>query len=73
VLQTAFTPGISNASVQAYLDLYGEYKNKEGFKLRLAELEAIGAAHHESGDAKKGGLLAPEKSINSSKKGASRP
>lgn len=73
VLQTAFALGISNASVQAYLDLYGEYKNKEGFKLRLAELEAIGAAHHESGDAKKGGLLAPEKSINSSKKGASRP
>lgn len=73
VLQIAFALGTSNASVRAYLDIYEEFKHKEGFRLRLAELEAIGAAHHESGDAKKGGLLAPEKWINSSKKGASKP
>ena len=73
VLQTAFALGISNASVRAYLDIYEEFKDKEGFRLRVAELEAIGAAHHESGDAKKGALLAPEKWINSSQKGASKP
>jgi DNA-binding CsgD family transcriptional regulator len=73
VLQSAFALGISNASVQGYLDIYAEFKSKEGFKLRVAELEAIGAAHHESGDAKKGALLAPAKWINSSKKGAIKP
>ena len=73
VLQSAFALGISNASVQAYLDIYAEFKSKEGFKLRVAELEAIGAAHHESGDAKKGALLAPAKWINSSPKGATKP
>lgn len=73
ILQTAFALGISNSSVNAYLDIYHEFKGKEGFKLRLAELQAIGEAHHESGDAKKGALLAPEKWINSSKKGAAQP
>jgi DNA-binding CsgD family transcriptional regulator len=73
VLQTAFALGISNASVHAYLDICREFKGKEGFKLRLAELEAIGAAHHESGDAKKGALLEPARWINSSGKGAARP
>jgi DNA-binding CsgD family transcriptional regulator len=73
VLQTAFALGISNASVRAYLDIYQEFKDKEGFRIRVAELKAIGEAHHESGDAKKGALLAPEKWINSSQKGASKP
>lgn len=73
VLQTAFALGISNASVHAYLDIYQEFKGKEGFKLRLAELEAIGEAHHESGDAKKGALLLPGKWINSSPKGVKQP
>jgi hypothetical protein len=73
VLQTAFALGISNASVQGYLDIYQEFKGREGFKLRLAELEAVGAAHHEGGDAKKGALLEPAKWINSLRKGASQP
>jgi hypothetical protein len=73
VLQTAFALGISNASVQACLDIYHEFKDKEGFKLRLAELQAIGEAHHEAGDAKKGALLAPAKWIKSSKKGGIKP
>lgn len=73
VLQTAFAIGISNASVHAYLDIYNEFKNREGFKLRLAELQSIGEAHHESGDAKKGALLPPAKWINSSRKGADKP
>lgn len=73
VLQTAFALGISNASVRGYLDIYEEFKKQEGFRIRVAELEAIGAAHHESGDAKKGALLAPEKWINSSQKGVSKP
>lgn len=66
-LQTAFTLGISNASVRNYLDIYREFKDHEGFKLRVAELHAIGEAHHESGDAKKGALLAPAKWINSAR------
>lgn len=73
VLQTAFTLGISNSSVLAYLDIYNEFKNNEGFLLRVAELQAIGEAHHEGGDAKKGALLLPEKWINSSKKGVNKP
>lgn len=51
-LQTAFTLGISNTGVLNYLDIYQEFKNNEGFKLRVAELQAMGEAHHESGDAK---------------------
>ena len=64
-LQTAFTVGISNACVIAYLELYTAYKDTEGYKLRLAELHAIGEAHHEAGDAKKGALLPPAKWISS--------
>ena len=29
--------------MQGYLDIYAEFKSKEGCKLRVAELEAIGA------------------------------
>jgi hypothetical protein len=64
-LQTAFTVGISHPLVTTYLDLYTAYKNTEGYKLRFAELQAIGEAHHEAGDAKKGALLPPEKWIKS--------
>ena len=70
VLQTAFALGISLASVHAYLDIHHEHKNSEGIRLRLAELEAIGQAHHESGDAKKGALLPSTKPLKSLKKGA---
>jgi hypothetical protein len=70
VLQTAFALGVSLASVHAYLDIHHEHKNSEGIRLRLAELEAIGQAHHESGDAKKGALLPNAKPLKSSKKGA---
>jgi hypothetical protein len=72
-LQTAFALGISNPTVTAYLDLFTEYKGSEGYKLRMAELQLIGEAHHESGDAKKGALLEPEKWINSSKNAAKKP
>lgn len=70
VLQTAFTLGVSLASVHAYLDIHHEHKHSEGVRLRLAELEAIGQAHHESGDAKKGALLPSAKPLKSSRKGA---
>jgi hypothetical protein len=66
-LQTAFTLGISNAGVHNYLEIYAEFKSNEGFKLRVAELQAIGEASYESGDAKKGALLLPAKWINSSR------
>jgi len=70
VLQTAFALGVSLASVHAYLDIHHEHKNSEGVRLRLAELEAIGQAHHESGDAKKGALLPGAKPLKSLRKGA---
>jgi hypothetical protein len=73
VLQTAFALGISLPSVHAYLDIHQEYKHSEGIKLRIAELQAIGQAHHESGDAKKGALLPSAKPPTSSRKGASQP
>ncbi len=69
-IQTAFAIGISSATVNAYVGIYEEYKHKEGFKMRFKELECIGAAHYESGDAKKGALLANEKLSDSSQKGA---
>jgi hypothetical protein len=72
-LQTAFALGISNPTVTAYLDLFAEYKGSEGYKLRMAELQLIGEAHYESGDAKKGALLEPEKWINSSKNAPKKP
>jgi DNA-directed RNA polymerase specialized sigma24 family protein len=55
-LQIAFTIGISSATVKTYLDLYGQFKTSEGFKARLAELKAIGQAHYQGGDDKKGAL-----------------
>lgn len=58
-LQIAFTVGLSTATVKTYLDLYGQFKTSEGFKARLAELKAIGQAHHQGGDDKKGALLRP--------------
>jgi Protein of unknown function (DUF1670) len=66
-LQTAFTLGISNAGVHNYLEIHAEFKSNEGFKLRVAELQAIGEASYESGDAKKGALLLPATWINSSR------
>ncbi len=73
VLQTAFALGISLPSVHAYLDIHREHQNSEGIKLRLAELQAIGQAHHEGGDAKKGALLPSAKPPTSSRKGAKQP
>jgi len=55
-LQIGFTIGISLATVTAYLDLYQQFKNTEGFKHRLAELKAIGEAHFQGGDEKKASL-----------------
>lgn len=72
-LQIAFALGISNPTVTAYLDLFTAHKNTEGYKLRMAELELIGEAHHESGDAKKGALLECEKWINSSPNAPKKP
>ena len=72
-LETAFAIGISIPTVQAYLDIYQDYKTKEGFKIRLAELQSIGEAHYQASDAKKGALLAPANWINSSQKGANKP
>lgn len=57
-LQIAFTIGISTATVTAYFDLYQQFKDSEGFKHRLAELKAIGQAHYQAGDDKKG-VLSP--------------
>jgi hypothetical protein len=55
-LQIAFTIGISCPTVAAYLELYQQFKNTEGFRHRLAELKAIGQAHYQGGDDKKGVL-----------------
>jgi len=55
-LQIAFTIGLSLATVRTYLQLYDHHKNQEGFKTRLAELKAIGQAHYQGGDDKKGAL-----------------
>jgi hypothetical protein len=57
-LQIAFTIGISNATVGSYFELYEQFKNTDGFKNRLAELKAIGQAHYQGGDDKKG-VLSP--------------
>ena len=62
-LQIAFTIGISSATVGSYLELYQQFKNSEGFKHRLAELKAIGEAHYQGGDDKKG-VLSPATESN---------
>jgi len=63
-LQIAFTIGISSATVGSYLELYQQFKSSEGFKQRLAELKAIGQAHYQGGDDKKGVLLPATESSN---------
>jgi hypothetical protein len=63
-LQIAFTVGISSAGTRTYLDLCHEFKTSEGFKHRLAELKAIGQAHHQGGDDKKGARSRPAASSN---------
>jgi hypothetical protein len=63
-LQLAFTIGISSATVGSYLELYQQYKHTEGFKHRLAELKAIGQAHYQGGDDKKGALSPATESSN---------
>ena len=71
-LQIAFTVGISNATVNAYLELYEHYKSSEGFRHRLEELKAIGASHFESGDEKKGILFQKDELKNSKKDGRNK-
>jgi biotin operon repressor len=63
-LQIAFTIGISSATVGSYLEIYQQFKNSQGFKQRLAELKAIGQAHYQGGDDKKGVLLPATESSN---------
>ena len=63
-LQIAFTVGISTATTRTYLELYHQFKTSEGFKHRLAELKAIGQAHHQGGDDKRGVLSRPAASSN---------
>lgn len=63
-LQIAFTLGISSATVGSYLKLYQEFKHTEGFHHRLAELKAIGQAHYQGGDDKKGALSPATESNN---------
>lgn len=71
-LQIAFTVGISNATVNVYLELYEHYKSSEGFRHRVEELKAIGASHFESGDEKKGILFQNEELKNSKKDGRNK-
>jgi len=54
-LQIALTVGISAASVQTYLELYQDYRDKSYFRRRMEEIDVIGAMHHEAQDAEKGG------------------
>jgi hypothetical protein len=63
-LQIAFTVGISPATTRTYLDLYPQFKSTAGFQQRLAQLKAIGQAHHQGGDDKRGVLLPPAASSN---------
>ena len=63
-LQIAFTVGISSASTRTYLDLCHAFKTSAGFKHRLAERKAIGQAHHQGGDEKKGAPSRPAASSN---------
>lgn len=58
-LQTAFTIGISMATVKTYMELYEHHRHGAGFRHRLAELKAIGESHFQGGDEKKGALLQP--------------
>jgi hypothetical protein len=44
LIETAFAIGISSPSINAYLEIYNNYKDKAGFKERLGELNAIGEA-----------------------------
>jgi len=62
-LQIAFTIGISSATVASYLALYQQFKNTPGFHHRLAELKAVGQAHYQGGDDKKG-VLSPATESN---------
>jgi len=71
-LQIAFTVGVSNATVNAYLELYEHYKGSEGFGHRVEELKAIGASHFESGDEKKGILFQKDEWKNSKKDGRNK-
>jgi hypothetical protein len=63
-LQIAFTVGLATATPRTDLDLYHQFKSSAGFQHRLAELKAIGQAHHQGGDDKKGGLSRPAASSN---------
>lgn len=63
-LQTAFTVGISMATVNTYMELYEHHRHSVGFRHRLAELQAIGESHFQGGDEKKGVLLQPAESNN---------
>jgi hypothetical protein len=73
LIETAFAIGISSPSINAYLEIYNNYKDKAGCKERLGELNAIGEAHYESGDAKKGAPWAADALLKSSQKGAKQP
>jgi hypothetical protein len=54
-LQIAMTVGISAASVQTYLKIYQDYREKNYFRQRMEEIDLIGAMHYEAQDAEKGG------------------
>jgi hypothetical protein len=58
-LQIAMTVGISSASVQTYLDLYYQFKEKKDYGSRFEEIDLIGQNHFLAEEEKKGALLRP--------------
>ena len=66
-LQIAMTLGISSASVNTYLDIYVTYRMRKSLRMRFEEIDAIGDAHYEAEDFKKGAL-----SLNKNRKNGGR-